>query len=65
MQGRPHAADSRARHASFLELVAAGASYFEASKAARLSANKALRIVSEPTFADVVLAIREGTEVAA
>lgn len=60
MPGRPTATDSRARAARFLTLVAEGLPADEAAKAANLGPWKALRIVSEASFNDVVRAIREG-----
>lgn len=59
MQGRPRAADSRARHARFLELVAAGVAYAEAAQVARIGPWRALRLVSDPGFCEVVRALRE------
>lgn len=60
MSGRPTATDSRARAARFLTLVAEGLPADEAAKQAQLGPWKALRIVSEASFNDVVRAIREG-----
>jgi hypothetical protein len=59
MQGRPRAADSRARHARFLELVAAGRTPYDAAREARIDPWRALRLVCEHDLVGVVRALRE------
>lgn len=58
--GRPSRDESERRTARFLCAVADGKDAVEAAKAAHLSPWKALRIVTESDFRDVVQAIRMG-----
>ena len=64
-QGRPHSTDTRERTAKFLCLVAAGMPADQAAKQAKLGPWRALRIISESSYADLLAAIRDSTEIAA
>lgn len=57
---RPTASESRARKARFLCLIAEGCDAVNARKQAGIDADRALRIVTESDYLDVVRAIREG-----
>lgn len=58
--GRPTANDAAHRKARFLTLIADGADAEQAARKANLSPWRALKIVTECDFNDVVRAIREG-----
>lgn len=57
---RPTASESRRRKVAFLCAVASGTAADQAAKDAGLDPWRALRIVTESDFNDVVRAIREG-----
>jgi len=58
-QGRPTALQSKQRTGRFLILVAEGRDIVEARKEAGIDADRALRIVGESDFREIVDAIRE------
>lgn len=57
--GRPTASDSRARKAHFLCLIADGKDAVQARKLSGIDPDRALRIVTESDYLDVVRAIRD------
>lgn len=59
-RGRPKEADSRARTSKFLCLIADGMNAEKAAREARIGPWRALKIVTESDFTDVVRAIRDG-----
>lgn len=56
---RPESRDSRARAGKFLCLIASGADVVAARKQAGIDPDRALRIVTESDFAEIVSTIRE------
>lgn len=58
--GRPRGDEARARKAHFLCLIADGRDAVEARKESGIDPDRALRIVTESDYLDVVRAIREG-----
>lgn len=63
-EGRPSAEESRLRTSRFLTLVASGVEADVAAKQAKIGPWRALRIVTEATYHDVVQAIRDDAEAA-
>lgn len=60
MRGRPTGSDSRARKARFLNLIADGYTPDAAVEESKVSHKKAIKIMSERDYLDVVRAIRDG-----
>ena len=58
MDGRPPRRESLARKASFLKLVAEGATPAAAQEQSGIAPLRALKILSEPEFEAVVAAVR-------
>lgn len=60
MRGRPNAPETRARTGRFLCLIAEGMDAEQAARAAKIGPWRALRIVTETDFREIVEAIRAG-----
>lgn len=59
MRGRPTGLESQRRKGKFLALMAAGADPVDARKQAGIAADRALRIVTDSSYAEVVKALQE------
>lgn len=57
-KGRPATVEARRKTARFLELVADGHPLDEAARLAHVSAERALKLVASPLFADTIRRIR-------
>lgn len=59
MAGRPTGVDAQRRKGRFLTLMAEGVDPVEARKEAGIAADRALRIVTDSSFQDIVRALRD------